>query len=226
VQKTFSERLEAALQGESLHSFSKRSGIGDSTLRKYLEGSEPGMDKLLRIADTAGVTLDWLVAERGPMRMGEEESMKTSGKVLSLPDTSDAVTLVPRLEIEASAGFGSLSELEQAVEFVAFQEAWLRSIGVNPPFARLLTARGDSMEKTIRDGDFLLVDTSFAEVRDNGLYCVVYGNLLLVKRVHVRLDSSLQLISDNPLYPPEEVSPGMKENLTIAGRVMWFGRTI
>ena len=109
---------------------------------------------------------------------------------------------------------------------IAFQSAWLRSIGVSPDFARIITARGDSMEPTIRDGDQILIDTSVSEVRDNGIYCVVYGNMLLVKRVHPRMNGSLQLISDNDVYPPEEVSAGDVPSLSIAGRVRWFGRNL
>ncbi len=82
------------------------------------------------------------------------------------------------------------------------------------------------MEPTIRDGDILLIDTSVTEVRDNGIYCVVYGNMLLVKRVHPRMNGSLQLISDNAIYPPEEVTPAEVPALSIAGRVMWFSRSL
>ena len=136
------------------------------------------------------------------------------------------MTLVQRLDVVASAGIGFLNPTEQAVDVVAFQSEWLRSLGVSPSFARIINARGDSMEKTIRDGDLLLVDTSVTEVRDNGIYCVVYGNMLLVKRIHLRINGSLQLISDNPVYPAEDVPAGEADGITIAGRVMWFGRSI
>lgn len=109
---------------------------------------------------------------------------------------------------------------------MAFQSIWLRSIGVNPAFARIITARGDSMEKTIRDGDLLLLDTSITEVRDNGIYCVLFGNMLLVKRIHVRMSGTIDLISDNPVYPSEELSRRRARELSIVARVMWYGRTI
>ncbi|MXN99402.1 helix-turn-helix transcriptional regulator [Shinella zoogloeoides] len=82
------------------------------------------------------------------------------------------------------------------------------------------------MEETIRDGDVLLIDTSINRIKDNAIYIVVYGDMVLVKRVHGRLNGSLQLISDNPRYPPEEVTSAEVDQLNIAGRVMWFGRTI
>lgn len=90
----------------------------------------------------------------------------------------------------------------------------------------MITATGDSMETTIRDGDVLLVDTSIDRVKDNAIYVVVYGDVILVKRVHRRINGALQLISDNERYPSEEVPAGEVQLLSIAGRVMWFGRSI
>ncbi len=235
---TFAERLETAIaKFESVHAFSKKVEISDSMLRKYLDGSMPGVDKLIKIADAAEVTLDWLAAGRGPMRSEKEyvpdivvhgpdgEVTMIEMKGVKAGQRAD-LTLVPRLDIQASAGVGALVQEEQAVELIAFQSAWLRSIGVAPSFARIITARGDSMEPTIRDGDVLLIDTSVSEVRDNGIYCVVYGSMLLVKRVHPRMNGSLQLISDNAVYPAEEVSPAEVPALSIAGRVMWYSRSL
>lgn len=241
VGKMFAERLEKVIEEfESPHAFSKKVGISDTMIRKYLSGSMPGLDKLLQIADTAGVSLDWLIADRGPMRVHGDatgdlvvESPDGGGNYLqrkqppvSWAHLKDEFALIPRLGVEASAGDGRLSAGEDPLEYLAFQRGWLKGRGINPDRARILTARGDSMEETIRDGDILLVDTSIDRIRDNAIYVVVYGDMVLVKRVHGRLNGSLQLISDNPRYPPEEVTAGEVDQLNIAGRVMWFGRTI
>lgn len=83
------------------------------------------------------------------------------------------------------------------------------------------------MEPTIRDGDVLLVDTSIDSIRDNGIYVVVFNGFVLVKRIHVRRDGGVRLISDNQaLYEPDDVPAAETPSLTIAGRVMWFGRSI
>ncbi|MBB3947256.1 phage repressor protein C with HTH and peptisase S24 domain [Rhizobium skierniewicense] len=234
---TFAERLNLAI-GENVHAFARKANLSDSTLRQYLKGSMPGLDKLIAISEASGVTLDWLAADRGPMRLSPEShvadiAVHHADGTTTLYEMKNGeagkkaeLTLVPRFDISASAGGGQIAYQEQAVELIAFQSAWLRSIGVSPDFARIITARGDSMEPTIRDGDQILIDTSVEEVRDNGIYCVVYGNMLLVKRVHPRMNGSLQLISDNDVYPPEEVSAGDVASLSIAGRVRWFGRNL
>ncbi|TCP88961.1 peptidase S24-like protein [Rhizobium sp. PP-CC-2G-626] len=82
------------------------------------------------------------------------------------------------------------------------------------------------MEETIRNGDLLIVDTALDFFRDNGIYVVVSGEMVLVKRVHRRMNGSCQLISDNPRYPTEELTAGEAEELHVAGRVMWYGRSM
>lgn len=58
----FSERLKRAIGEESVYSFAKRSGITESLLRKYLNGSSlPGLDKLVLISKASGSSIDWLV---------------------------------------------------------------------------------------------------------------------------------------------------------------------
>jgi len=89
-----------------------------------------------------------------------------------------------------------------------------------------MTAKGDSMEPTIRDGDVLLVDTSIDRVRDNALYIIVFEGLVFVKRIHIKLSGAVLLISDNDRYPAEEITPDAAVRLHVAGRVVWFGRSI
>jgi transcriptional regulator with XRE-family HTH domain len=60
-------RFQSLLDGDSLAAFSRRCGVPESGLRSYLKrGVKPGMDHLVAIADTAGVTVDWLATGRGP----------------------------------------------------------------------------------------------------------------------------------------------------------------
>lgn len=230
VGSGFKERLEELVEEfESPHAFSKKVQISDSMIRKYLSGSMPGLDKLVVIAERTGVTLDWLARGVGPMKLGlQEDAPASGGGMLMIPQAGSAEgsALVPRLDIQASAGNGRVALSEEPLEYLAFQAAWLRGRGINPASARILTARGDSMEETIRDGDVLLVDTSIDRVRDNSIYVVVLGDMVLVKRIHGRINGSLQLISDNPRYPAEEVAKGEVDQLQVAGRVAWYGRSI
>lgn len=221
VDPEFGARLRDAVNGESVNSFAKRCGVPEATMRNYFKGRFPGADKALQIADIAGVDFEWLISGRGSKTGLVQSQMQIMGDK-DLP----GFTLVPRLDIQASAGNGALAWSEEPVDFLAFQESWLRARNIHPKYARVLTAKGDSMEPTIRDGDVLLVDTSIDRLRDNSIYIVVYDGFVLVKRVHGRVDGSIMLISDNNRYPPETVPGHEVPNIHVAGRVMWFGRSI
>lgn len=197
-------------------------GVSDEQVARWRDGkAKPNFGGIAALTYAAGKSLDWLAT-------GEERPMSTvSVQSQGLNDAEmPGFTLVPRLDIQASAGNGSLAHSEEPIDFLAFQESWLTARNINSRFARVLTAKGDSMEPTIRDGDMLLVDTSINHIKDNTIYVVVYGEILLVKRIHSRLNGSIQLISDNSLYPVEDVTAGELNHLRIAGRVMWFGRSI
>jgi transcriptional regulator with XRE-family HTH domain len=95
-----------------------------------------------------------------PIRAWEHED--------ELPDGE--FVMVPRLEVHLSAGAGAgTSQVD--IEFnekqpQAFRAEWIRQQHLKPKKLAAMTARGNSMEPTIHDGDSLLVDTSQAEVID------------------------------------------------------------
>lgn len=217
----FASRLREALGDESVNSFARRCDIPEATMRNYFKRRVPDADIALHIADKAGVNLEWLVSGRGHKSPGAQTPLH-----LVADNEMPGFTLVPRLDIHASAGNGALAISEEAIDFLAFQESWLHARHINPKYARVLTAKGDSMEPTIRDGDVLLIDSSITTIRDNSIYIVVYNGLVLVKRVHGKFDGSITLISDNQMYPPETIAAHDVPNLHVAGRVMWFGRSI
>lgn len=79
------------------------------------------------------------------------------------------------------------------------------------------------MHDTIDDGDMMIVDVSIREVVDEGVYVVVYGGLVIVKRVQLLRTGGIVLKSDNPRYEPEIVPVDEQPELIVEGRVRWVG---
>lgn len=160
--------------------------------------------------------------------VGGEEAIATrrTAPVVGAPAGEDYVEL-PRLRVAAGAGPGRIAVPdgdEEPEQFLAAKASWLRSIGVNPARAEALTAVGDSMEPTIRDGDVLLVDRGVDRVVDNGIYVVVVAGAVVVKRLTLRTNGALVLRSDNERHAEEVVPPSEVHDLVIEGRVRWCGR--
>ena len=217
----FEGRLRLALGRESVNGFAKRAGIPEGSLRQYLAGSLPGADKLAAITQAAEVSADWLLLGKGPMRL--EPLITVEGPAGVPPEFA----LLPRYGVNASAGHGLISAEEQEVERIAFRLEWLREIGLDPKQAGLLTAAGDSMHPTIPDGALILVDRRAEQpIRSGFIYVIVLDGEVLVKRLSRNVDGTIDLISDNPLYPIRSIKQTEFDRLTVAGRVFWVGRKL
>lgn len=191
----------AVQRGESLSALSRLLGRNPAYLQQYLE--------------------------RGSPRMLREEDREKLARYLGVPQArlggpvAPATVAIPRLDLAASAGPGAIVELESAAP-LRLEAEFVRRLGARPEALSMIAVRGDSMAPTLEDGDSILVDT---DVRNGGegIQVVRHDGVLLVKRVR-RSGRSLQLVSDNPAYPPIAVRAG--ERLEIVGRVVWLARRL
>lgn len=215
----FPVRLRQIMEPDSIRSFGRLTRIGATTLQKYLLGQAvPGFDKAAQMAAARGVSLQWLATGNGPRHL---RRINDAGQLPA------GFVAVPYIDIRPSAGPGTLAVIDdQEPEIAAFREEWLRRIGVSPRHARLMIAKGDSMYDTICDGDLMIVDVSIREIVHEGIYVLVYGGLVLLKRIQMMRNGNLLLKSDNPRYEPEQVPPDEWPNLIVEGRVRWSGGPI
>jgi phage repressor protein C with HTH and peptisase S24 domain len=218
------QRLEYALSLLPSKDWVEQAGRSTRQLQRYIGGADVPLSVLTMLSAGSGLPIEWLVSGKpaAPATIGDEPPMAPPGFI----PVDQKFSFIPRLEVRASAGGGAVTVHEQAIDLVAFRSDWLRRLGINPRHARTLFASGDSMEPTIGDGDLLLVDESIDRVVDHGIYVVVYQEMVLVKRVQLRLDGTLVMMSDNRQYKEELVPPGDMLDVRIAGRVRWYGRTI
>ncbi len=126
---------------------------------------------------------------------------------------------IPRLPLEASAGPGATGALEQAFDAYRFSARWLREQGLQADMLAALSVSGDSMEPLLRDGDEILVDRTPRPMRE-GVHVVRMGDVRLVKRIQQGQPGRITLISENPHYPPLDVS---LDEVDVIGRVVWKG---
>jgi phage repressor protein C with HTH and peptisase S24 domain len=135
---------------------------------------------------------------------------------------------VPRLDVGAAAGAGSMAEDDHAVSQIGFDQRWLRKLTASPQRLSIIGVDGDSMLPTLSHGDDIMVDSGdgVERLRD-GIYVLRRDGVLLVKRLTRGLTLAaghINIISDNAAYPAEH---GVAvDDLTIVGRVVWAGRRI
>lgn len=131
---------------------------------------------------------------------------------------------VPRYDIRASAGAGSLIHDESIVDHLAFRREWLtQQMGCVPESVCVIQVRGDSMSPTINEADLLLLDMRTPDARTEGVYVIQLAGNLLVKRLRFKLSGAVDVISDNPRYGTETLSNDALGQLSVVGRVVWHG---
>lgn len=135
---------------------------------------------------------------------------------------------IPRFDVTASMGPGfEQPEDDRVVELLRVSASWLSMNvpGVSPHRLAIITARGDSMEGTFRDGDFLLVDTGAIDASSDAIYVFAMRAQIYVKRLQNMPDGSLLVISDNPKYREFTVKEEA-EGFRVLGRIVfaWSGR--
>lgn len=184
------------------------SNLPKSTLDKYMGGhSEPPATRLARIAAFCGSTSDWIISGN-----------RTSHPTFITPASGTDVALIPRWNVEVSAGLGRENYDQLPAGRVPIARSLLASLDVDEQHAHFVTAAGDSMLETIADGDSVLVNTADQVVRREGIYVVSIGDRALIKRVQIVASmNAVRLISDNARYEPE-IAQLNDHNFRVIGR--------
>jgi SOS-response transcriptional repressor LexA len=74
---------------------------------------------------------------------------------------------------------------------------------------------GDSMEPTIKDGSIIFIDRTDKNIQNGGIFVVSTPAGVFVKRINLKSNGKIELISDNKLYPSEII-----EEAEIIGKVV------
>lgn len=205
----------------------KLTDVARRTLTEWVnDRTEPRASSLAEICHVTGAPIAWLITGEGAGFQAQDSSSQAQSMSLTELDRPDFVTLPIYNEIRASAGPGAtVPATEQADGVVAFSRPFLRDQGANPERCSIIWARGDSMQPTIPDGSILVVDCSQTDVVNGCIYVLNVDDDLLVKRVRRRLDATIEIVSDNSMYPPESLRAEQLRHLRVVGRVVYFCRT-
>ncbi|MDO3377063.1 helix-turn-helix domain-containing protein [Geoalkalibacter halelectricus] len=153
---------------------------------------------------------NWLLTGRGTLEVNQPADV--------------GYVMTPRHDVSSGAGGEALTMNEQVVDYVTFRKDWLQgTLGLAPKSFSLIEVKGDSMRPTLSDGDLVVVDLQTTRVEDNAIYVLQFDGSLLVKRIQRKLDGSVVVRSDNPLYEPETLKSSQAEDLQVIGRVVWMG---
>jgi phage repressor protein C with HTH and peptisase S24 domain len=220
--QSFTERFQQLIQeyaNGNRSEFGRKTGKTPGQITDICKGrGKPTFDYLLKLTKMFNINIHWLVSGDGEMFLGPPMPANSSVK--------DFV-YVPRYDVQVSAGYGSIVNNEQIVDYLAFKHHWVVSdLKVDPLKLALLTVDGDSMDPTIKHSDLLLVDMEQHRIIKDAIYVIRIDEALMAKRIQRRHDGGLNVISDNPAYREFVINKDELESLQVLGRVVWFGRQV
>lgn len=95
----------------------------------------------------------------------------------------------------------------------------------NPDDVKIINAIGDSMSPTINSGDFVWIDISCTTPRADGLYVIVIGDAMSIKRLQIHpFTGSITIKSDNQRY--EDYIAENADDIRVVGKVIYHVRRV
>jgi len=121
-------------------------------------------------------------------------------------------------DIYASAGGGALNYDDNHEELV-LDEHMVRKLGGKSEVKNIdcINVLGDSMEPTFRDGDIVFINRTYKDIQKGGIFVVSTPVGLFVKRLRLKIDGSVELISENSNYSTEIVE---LDSVDVIGQVV------
>lgn len=160
--------------------------------------------ELLDFCALKSISINWLLYGQSP-----ESLVEATNRFFMIRYYND---------VHASAGGGSESTneeqamIELAPDFVALLggERELKHI-------EAINVSGDSMEPTFSYNDIVFINRSKTDLQRGGIFTIRTEAGLFIKRIQQKIDGKIDIISDNPIYATQTLSPN---EIEVIGRVV------
>jgi len=208
----------AKSKGYSNSAFGNALGPGGAAFQKRLDEGGRNVLRQHEFADAArllGVSIEYLITGKNP-QITSSDPLSTG--IVEVGENEFAS--LPRYEAQFSAGHGSLIDPNAGpIGHQLIEYQWLRTVtNAAPEHLAVVKVDGDSMETTLSDGDWVLLDRTQKRITREGIYALAVHDSCWIKRVSLNLrDKLVRVISDNDRYPVQELP---EDELALIGRVL------
>jgi hypothetical protein len=161
-------------------------------------------NELLDFCARRSIAINWLLYGQSP-----ESLIEPTNKFYAVRYFSS---------VRASAGGGACNdELEE--QSLMLGEDFIATLGGERElrFIEAINVSGDSMEPSFSYNDIVFINRSKNDVARGGIFTIRTEHGLFIKRIQVRIDGKLDIISDNKDYP---VFVARRDEVEVIGRVV------
>ena len=218
--------IRDALTDTSMTDLSKQANIPRRSIYAVLEGCAPTINRAEQLCNA--LSIEFYIGPRRYYQNLNETPFNSEKKVSEIAPTyafdpridGAEHILIPKLEVKAAAGPGTVVDGERPIGMLAFRREWMRKHNIQPGQVSAIEVKGDSMQPGLQDGDTILVDHQRVQVRRGAVMAARVGNDLFVKRLEQTPNGEWLLQSDNHEYAP--LALGTDD--AVIGEVVWRGR--
>ncbi|MDD2780556.1 S24 family peptidase, partial [Sulfuricurvum sp.] len=160
--------------------------------------------ELLDFCAKRSIAINWLLYNQSP-----ESLIEATNRVYMVRYFSS---------VSASAGGGAEND-ELEYEPLMLEENFVISLGGEKELRNIeaINVSGDSMEPSFSYNDIVFVNRTKTDLSRGGIFTIRTEHGLFIKRLQVRIDGKLDIISDNKDYP---TYVARKDEVEIIGRVV------
>lgn len=167
-------------------------GGARSTLSVWKRRGSIPLDECIKLATDRCISLDWLILGRGEQQVGK------AGDEQDQKREDDLFVDLPLFDM----AMGTTDPIQEA--WWTMPRSWLVQEGLPVEDAAILRVAGDAHAGGIEDGQMVLIDRR--QKPKDGVFLVVFGGALRIKRVQHMVDGSLRLTADDEAYSADLVS--------------------
>jgi len=182
--------------GQKLKRIRESKGVSRRELAKILGKDEVSFEQYIYKIESGKIQnpgIEFIESILKALNVSSKELMEDAED-----DYLEQLFAIPIINVQAGAGNPLYAE-----EYIYINDI------IPSKHVSAIKVKGDSMEPVIKDGEYVIVDTSSKEVINGKIYVIADADGgLLIRRIHKLKDNLFRLLPENELYKSQTVNPG------------------
>lgn len=240
VKQTVSKRILEILGDKRVRTrraLAELVGVEPQSVTNWIKRGQIKNENAIKIQEILGYDMGWILANDVAItNIGDNQAISgstvtfntankiTHGTALMAQSEQDAshTHRIDYLDVRAAAGltgFENSDYPEIVSSLFLSDEGLLQIIGRKSAAGiKIVNVPTDSMEPTIRKGDWVFLDTNIDYYNGDGVYAFAIDNALFIKRIQKLVGGGYRLHSDNKDYDPQDITDEICQTAKFVGR--------
>lgn len=223
IQRGLTQKELADLVGASQNSITKIENGGNTTLTAKIARALGVDPSWLDFGDAAQTNINNQTISGSSVNITTANQINHGTGLITQPEQDTSHThRIDYLDVRAAAGLAGFenSDYPEIVSRLFLSdEGLLQIIGRKSAAGiKIVNVPTDSMEPTIRKGDWVFLDTNINYYNGDGVYAFAIDNALFIKRIQKLVGGGYRLHSDNKDYDPQDITDEICQTAKFVGR--------